>query len=145
MAGFDEDLAKFQELADGGSSDNQRGNARADDGPAADEASEPTGGRLPTIQEETDADLDAHIMEEWYQELTDECELKPELIIDSHYGPALYAATNPSIQMRSGLDGMRRARQLALSAWKQAGRRRTRHLRGTATFLRIRPHIHTRQ
>ena len=51
LAGFDEDLTKFQELADGGSSDNQRGNARADDGPTADEASEPTGGRLPTIQE----------------------------------------------------------------------------------------------
>ena len=58
LAGFDEDLAKFQELADSGPSDGQRGNAREDEGQEPEATTNAPGGRLPTIREETEADLD---------------------------------------------------------------------------------------
>eukprot|EP00959_Pyramimonas_sp_CCMP1952_P092354 1933171-Pyramimonas_sp.AAC.1 len=42
-------------------------------------------GRLPTIYEESEADLEAHIMEVWHAELQDERELLEATSIDELY------------------------------------------------------------
>ena len=65
-AGFDEDLSKFENLADGPRPPQPPASAPPPQTPPAEDD-----GRLPTIQEETEADLDAYVMEEWYEELND--------------------------------------------------------------------------
>eukprot|EP00959_Pyramimonas_sp_CCMP1952_P083189 1738526-Pyramimonas_sp.AAC.1 len=67
QAGFDQDIGKFEELADVPTQDN---NAR--EAPEAEPPQED--GRLSTIVEESEADFEAHIMEVWYTELQEEPE-----------------------------------------------------------------------
>ena len=70
VAGFDEELAKFHELAGVGSSSNQR--EQQHEAPVDESPSGPGGGRLPTVHEETEADLDAHSMEGQHEEFNEE-------------------------------------------------------------------------
>ena len=51
----------------------------------------------PTIQDEIDAYLDVHIMKERREELVEERMPQREEPFDSHYGPALHAATMPAV------------------------------------------------
>ena len=60
-------MTKFEELAD---TPNQGNNATSS--PEADQADD---GRLSTIYEESEADLEAHILETWYTELLEEKQL----------------------------------------------------------------------
>ena len=87
VGGFDEDSANIQELADGGASDNQRGPRR--EGPDDEPPPDPGGGRLPTIQKETEADLDVDCAEERHEELKEARVLQPEEPFDRHFGIAV--------------------------------------------------------
>jgi len=75
---FDEDLSKFQELADGSSGN--RGDANPG-GPSS--TSDPSDGRLSTIQEEDEyQDMDAFIMETWYSDLKSSHEYLEDLSLE---------------------------------------------------------------
>eukprot|EP00959_Pyramimonas_sp_CCMP1952_P438122 9171927-Pyramimonas_sp.AAC.1 len=67
-------MAKFEELADAPTLDGTAGEASAE--PPQEE------GRLPTIYEESEADLESHVMEVWHAELQDE----KELLEATHWG-----------------------------------------------------------
>eukprot|EP00959_Pyramimonas_sp_CCMP1952_P137919 2886924-Pyramimonas_sp.AAC.1 len=58
IGGFDEDLSKFEDLADRGGGSGQPQVQQATAPPPDIKEGHPTGGRLPTISEETEADLD---------------------------------------------------------------------------------------
>ena len=81
ITGFGEDLAKFPELADAPDAGHQPGHRPVAETPMQ---SEPSDGRLSTIYEEGEEhDLDAFMMEGWYDELR--IELQPEVSHEDLY------------------------------------------------------------
>ena len=77
LAGFDEDLSKFEDLAD---TPPAGGNAQEDTTPPED-----SGGWLSTIQEESEADLEAYYMETWYTELLDEKDSADTVLLEDFH------------------------------------------------------------
>eukprot|EP00959_Pyramimonas_sp_CCMP1952_P192397 4023086-Pyramimonas_sp.AAC.1 len=67
-AGPDHEMSKFEELAGMPTQDNNARGAPEAEPPQED-------GQLSTIYEESEADLEAHIMEVWYTELHEERQL----------------------------------------------------------------------
>ena len=70
-SGFDQDLSRFEDLADPPAQGGQEQGGHAPEAPELDLPA-PAGGRLPTIQEEEEGDLEARIVETWYTELMEE-------------------------------------------------------------------------
>eukprot|EP00959_Pyramimonas_sp_CCMP1952_P168012 3511126-Pyramimonas_sp.AAC.1 len=68
QAGFDQDMSKFAELADAPTLEGATREA-SDAEPAHDD------GRISTVYEEPEADLESHVMEVWHAELHEEREL----------------------------------------------------------------------
>eukprot|EP00959_Pyramimonas_sp_CCMP1952_P366402 7673980-Pyramimonas_sp.AAC.1 len=83
-------MAKFEELADMPTQDD---NAR--ETPEAEPPQE--GGRLPTIYEEPEADLEAHVMEVLCTELREERELLEAIPLDDLYFVPAHMITGSSV------------------------------------------------
>eukprot|EP00959_Pyramimonas_sp_CCMP1952_P345826 7242727-Pyramimonas_sp.AAC.1 len=105
QAGFDQDMAKSDELAD---MPTQGSNARG--GPEAEPPQED--GRPPTIHEEPEADIEAHIMEVRYTEFKDEREL-----LEATPAEELYTAPTHMISDNSALVAVAEEQQGVLPTW----------------------------
>ena len=79
QAGFDQYMTKFEELADTPNQGNPANSTASQDVDHEDE------GRLSTIYEESETDLEAHILETWYTELREEKQLLETIPTESLY------------------------------------------------------------